>query len=207
MHRTATVPLVRTADAVRTGGPARPAADEVLRLGSGARLQANLDLYNALNGSTVLGVNSNYGPSWLEPAPAGEGDAILPAAGSSSVGNIFQPTSRRRNDREGDRHRLGHLSRRSRVREEARIKEPEHAPRILAAMIVSSAIVVGLLFWPEQPVDSQSAAQVPVGSRVDTYKQMRRWAIPTCRGSGAVATSKHRWNGRTTFGGREFLNR
>ncbi len=30
-------------------------------------LQANVDLYNALNASTVLQVNSTYGPNWLMP--------------------------------------------------------------------------------------------------------------------------------------------
>jgi hypothetical protein len=34
------------------------------------RIQANLDIYNALNGSAVLGVNSNYGSSWLLPIAA-----------------------------------------------------------------------------------------------------------------------------------------
>ena len=32
-----------------------------------ARLQANLDVSNLLNGNSVLGLNSRYGPSWLQP--------------------------------------------------------------------------------------------------------------------------------------------
>ena len=31
------------------------------------RLQVNLDVYNALNASDVVTLNSNYGPSWLQP--------------------------------------------------------------------------------------------------------------------------------------------
>jgi len=34
------------------------------------RIQANLDIYNALNASSVLGVNSNYGSQWLLPIAA-----------------------------------------------------------------------------------------------------------------------------------------
>ena len=39
---------------------------KMLRFGQ-STLQANVDLYNALNASTVLQVNSTYGPSWLMP--------------------------------------------------------------------------------------------------------------------------------------------
>ena len=34
------------------------------------RVQANLDIYNALNANSVLGVNSNYGSLWLLPIAA-----------------------------------------------------------------------------------------------------------------------------------------
>jgi hypothetical protein len=40
---------------------------KVLKLGPRARLQANVDIYNALNSSAVLGVNSRYGASWRQP--------------------------------------------------------------------------------------------------------------------------------------------
>ncbi len=41
---------------------------KTLRFGGARRLQANLDLFNLFNGSTVLQVNSTYGPNWLKPA-------------------------------------------------------------------------------------------------------------------------------------------
>jgi outer membrane receptor protein involved in Fe transport len=31
------------------------------------RLNPSLDLYNLLNASPILGVNTRYGPSWLTP--------------------------------------------------------------------------------------------------------------------------------------------
>ena len=31
------------------------------------RLQLNLDMYNFLNASNVVTLNTNYGPSWLQP--------------------------------------------------------------------------------------------------------------------------------------------
>jgi len=34
-----------------------------------ARIQGMLDIYNALNARTVLGVNPTYGPAWLRPPP------------------------------------------------------------------------------------------------------------------------------------------
>jgi hypothetical protein len=55
---------------------------KVLKLGPNTRLRANVDIYNVLNGNTVLGVNSTYGPIWLQPTGQGanvrEVDAILP---------------------------------------------------------------------------------------------------------------------------------
>jgi hypothetical protein len=46
-----------------------------------ARLQANIDLYNVLNASTVLAVNSTYGSTWQRPVSdnsIGGVDPILP---------------------------------------------------------------------------------------------------------------------------------
>ena len=40
---------------------------EVLNLGARARLHANVAIYNALNDSSVLGVDRRYGASWLQP--------------------------------------------------------------------------------------------------------------------------------------------
>ena len=54
---------------------------KTLRLSSGASLQLNFDVYNALNANTILSVNNTYGPTWLQPAvpPVPGGDAVLPA--------------------------------------------------------------------------------------------------------------------------------
>jgi hypothetical protein len=40
---------------------------KILRLGGSRRLQANVDLYNVLNGSSVVNFNSTFGPLWLQP--------------------------------------------------------------------------------------------------------------------------------------------
>ena len=32
-----------------------------------ARIQAQFDLYNVLNASPILGINTRYGPAWLTP--------------------------------------------------------------------------------------------------------------------------------------------
>ena len=37
------------------------------RLGGARRFQTNLDVYNALNGSSILNENTNYGPNWKRP--------------------------------------------------------------------------------------------------------------------------------------------
>ena len=65
---TATVPLI----APQTGYEARRTQLDVrltklLRLGPKVRLQANFDIYNALNANTLLGVNNTYGPNWRYP--------------------------------------------------------------------------------------------------------------------------------------------
>ena len=51
---------------------------KLLKRGARARLQANLDLYNVLNGSAILAVNGTFGPQWLRPIASGStGTAIL----------------------------------------------------------------------------------------------------------------------------------
>src|SRR5262249_20157760 len=40
---------------------------KIFPLGGSNRIQANVDLYNVLNSSTVLNVISTYGPRWLQP--------------------------------------------------------------------------------------------------------------------------------------------
>ncbi len=39
---------------------------KILQLGK-TRVQGNLDVFNALNSSTLLSVNQTYGSSWLQP--------------------------------------------------------------------------------------------------------------------------------------------
>ena len=54
---------------------------KALRLGPKARLQVNLDLYNALNGNPVLSGNNTYGPLWQQPTGQQSNrdvDSILP---------------------------------------------------------------------------------------------------------------------------------
>ena len=41
-------------------------ASKMFRLGS-RRLQANIDLYNAGNASSILAINTTYGANWLRP--------------------------------------------------------------------------------------------------------------------------------------------
>jgi len=59
---------------------------KILKLGGKGRLQANVDVYNALNSSSLVAVNSTYGPAWQHPASdnaVGGVDPILP-------GRLFQ---------------------------------------------------------------------------------------------------------------------
>jgi hypothetical protein len=78
---TATVPLVKPMTQFldrRTQLDLR--LSKIVRIGN-ARLRGNLDIYNVLNGSTVLGAIGTYGPNWLKPAGQQnlrEVDAILP---------------------------------------------------------------------------------------------------------------------------------
>ena len=41
-------------------------ASKIFRLGR-QRLQANVDLYNAGNASSILSINTTYGSNWLRP--------------------------------------------------------------------------------------------------------------------------------------------
>ena len=40
---------------------------KIFSLGGDTQLQANLDFYNALNGSAIMNVNRNWGSAWLQP--------------------------------------------------------------------------------------------------------------------------------------------
>ena len=65
---TATVPLIAPAteyEARRTSLDLR--VGKSLRLGARMRLQANLDVYNVLNRSDILRVNTAFGPNWRQP--------------------------------------------------------------------------------------------------------------------------------------------
>jgi hypothetical protein len=42
-------------------------ASKIFRFGAGSRLQANVDLYNLLNASPVLALNTTYGAAWQRP--------------------------------------------------------------------------------------------------------------------------------------------
>jgi hypothetical protein len=59
---------------------------KVFNLRAGARFQANLDVYNALNGNGILGVNSNYGARWQYPIAAQVGTEALMNGRSWQIG-------------------------------------------------------------------------------------------------------------------------
>jgi hypothetical protein len=40
---------------------------KLFRLGSNARIMGNVDLYNMLNASPTLALNTTYGSAWLRP--------------------------------------------------------------------------------------------------------------------------------------------
>ena len=40
---------------------------KLVKIGSGARLDVNLDMFNALNSAAILAVNSAFGPQWRRP--------------------------------------------------------------------------------------------------------------------------------------------
>ena len=67
---------------------------KVLQLGSRARLQANVDFYNALNASDLLGVNANYGAKWRQPI-AQPVDAYMPGRLIHLGGSPTTPVSSR----------------------------------------------------------------------------------------------------------------
>jgi len=76
---TATVPLIvpRTLfERRRTQLDLR--LSKIFRVGPKIRLQGNFDVYNVLNANSVLGVNANYGRSWLLPTSVSATDALLP---------------------------------------------------------------------------------------------------------------------------------
>jgi hypothetical protein len=82
---TATVPLIAPMTMFE---PRRSQVDlrvsKRFELGQRMRLQANVDIYNALNDSSVLGVNSTYGQQWLLP--------IVVVSGTESIlqGRLMQ---------------------------------------------------------------------------------------------------------------------
>lgn len=43
---------------------------------SGARLRANVDVYNSLNGDAVLALNTAYGAAWLRPTQILQGRLV-----------------------------------------------------------------------------------------------------------------------------------
>ena len=59
---------------------------KVFTLRSSARLQANFDIYNALNANGILGVNSNYETRWQFPIAAQVGTEALMNGRSLQVG-------------------------------------------------------------------------------------------------------------------------
>jgi hypothetical protein len=51
---------------------------KTFRLTGRVRLKANLDVYNVLNASSVMAINTTYGPNWLRPvADSYTGGAVL----------------------------------------------------------------------------------------------------------------------------------
>ena len=69
---TATVPLIKPQTRFedrRTQVDVR--LSKLLRIGPKVRVQANLDVYNVLNSSSILGINTTYGSQWRRPLGAG----------------------------------------------------------------------------------------------------------------------------------------
>jgi hypothetical protein len=48
----------------------------LFKFGAGGRLQANVDLYNAFNGSAVLALNNTFGPLWQRPTTILQGRLV-----------------------------------------------------------------------------------------------------------------------------------
>ena len=59
---------------------------KIFKLGTKGRLQANFDIYNALNANAVLGVNPNYGSRWQFPIAAQVGTEAMMNGRSIQVG-------------------------------------------------------------------------------------------------------------------------
>jgi hypothetical protein len=51
-------------------------ASKIFRVGGRHRVQANIDVYNAGNASSVLGVNTTYGSNWLRPTSILQGRLV-----------------------------------------------------------------------------------------------------------------------------------
>src|SRR4029079_2421383 len=49
---------------------------KIFRRGGHRRLQANLDIYNAGNASSILAINTTYGASWLRPTSILQGRLV-----------------------------------------------------------------------------------------------------------------------------------
>jgi hypothetical protein len=80
-NATALVPLIMPQ---ATFGERRTQLDlrltRTFALTSRARLNANLDIYNVFNASTIIASNGTYGPQWRAPgATLGVGSPVLPA--------------------------------------------------------------------------------------------------------------------------------
>jgi hypothetical protein len=54
---------------------------KLIRVGQKVRVQANLDVYNVLNSSGILGINTTYGSQWRRPL--GAGGAVAAASGTA----------------------------------------------------------------------------------------------------------------------------
>jgi len=79
---TATVPLIAPQTLFedrRTQVDVR--LSKLVRVGQKVRVQANLDVYNVLNSSGILGINTTYGSQWRRPL--GPGGAVAAASGTA----------------------------------------------------------------------------------------------------------------------------
>jgi hypothetical protein len=51
-------------------------ASKIFRFAGRHRLQANVDVYNAGNASSILGINTTYGSNWLRPTSILQGRLV-----------------------------------------------------------------------------------------------------------------------------------
>jgi hypothetical protein len=58
---------------------------KTVRFGGKTRLQANLDVYNALNANSLINVNSTFGPRWRQAAAGGTGGSTIGALGARLI--------------------------------------------------------------------------------------------------------------------------